>query len=237
MNIVDYLSYLNETDVVVFTENLNTPITDNVINIEQDWDEVNRTYEKEKIVILDNFLNPEFANRLRHFKLSINRYHGMYDGGYVNLDYQRNGLWFPILEKLVQDCESYIPFLNVREFVRGWSFLYEYECEGVNIHSDYESVNLNMWVTPTESLLDLDTHNGLDIWKVYPPSDWDQDKSNSDEDSIFAFLQEMGVDSFKIKYAYNRAVLFDSKFFHKTQGARSLHEWKHKRINYTMMWK
>lgn len=236
-NIKDYLDYLSETGILILTEDFQTPIDDNVLNINRDWAAVSREYEDEKIVIIDDFLNPTFVDRLRHFKLAINSYHNLFDGGYFSIKYKRGEFWFPLLEKLIQDCEQYIPFLNTKEFIRGWSFLYEYECEGVSTHSDYESVNLNMWVTRDESILNSETHNGLDIWKIHPPENWDKNKSNNDIVAIEKYLETEKPQLIKIKHKCNRAVLFDSRYFHKTQGVKTLERWQHKRINYTMMWR
>jgi hypothetical protein len=57
-----------------------------------------------------------------------------------------------ITAKIVSELNIYDFFKN--KFERAWSFIYNNEAKGVPPHSDPSSVNINVWVTPDESIKD-----------------------------------------------------------------------------------
>jgi hypothetical protein len=54
------------------------------------------------------------------------------------------------------------------KFKTAWSFIYDNNSKGVDFHADPSNTNVNVWVTPNESIED-NSKNGLLICDVKPP--------------------------------------------------------------------
>ena len=88
--------------------------------------------------------------------------------------------------------------------------------EGIGIHADEAAVNVNFWITPDEANLDPEG-GGLVIWDKAAPLEWDFAKFNADESAAYDFLAKSGRQGrSRVPYRANRAVIFDSNLFHKT---------------------
>jgi hypothetical protein len=134
-----------------------------------------------------------------------------------------------------------MPFLHDRQFDRAWAFIYNNESGGVPVHADPAAINLNFWVTPDSSMNLKPGFNGLDIWKIYPPADWDYGRYNSQSPisrkRVDAFLNENAPSLVSIEYKFNRVVVFDSMFFHQSNPVSSKPGYENRRINYTLLYK
>lgn len=235
-NAEDYLEYIRSIGIEVITEPLDVKIEEPVLNTDQDWDEIAYVYSKKQVVIVDDFLKPEYAERLRRFKLAVNVYNHYHRDGYFDIDYAYEGFMLPIIDRLVQDCQEYISIYRDLNFIRGWSFLHDYNCRGVQVHSDYNDRNLNFWVTPNECVNDIEGFNGLTIYKIKPPEDWEHTQFNGEPEMCEKYIKESGCERIDVPYAFNRAMFFESKFFHTTQPVSTKPFWDCKRINYTLLW-
>lgn len=236
---MNYLEYINSINIEIITEPLNVKIQEPVLNTDQDWDEIAYAYQKNKVVIVDNFLKPEYAERLRRFKLALNKYHEYHQNGYFILNYNHQAFNFfslPIIDRLVEDCKKYISIFKEMNYVRGWSFLYDYNCRGVEVHADYNDLNINFWVTPNECMQNGQGYNGLTIYKLKPSSEWDEENYNGEYNRCIKYIEDNECEVIDVPYNYNRAVFFESKFFHTTQPVVTNQSWECKRINYTLLW-
>ena len=106
---------------------------------------------------------------------------------------------------------------------------------GIKIHADEAAVNVNLWITPDEANLDSE-HGGLVVWDKMAPLDWDFAKFNADENAAYDFLDGSGAKPIKIPYRANRAVIFDSNLFHKTDEIAFAEGYENRRINITMLY-
>jgi len=209
---------------------------DSVLNQKLNWDDIAQTYEKEKVVVVDDFLQPDIAQKLKNYMLFLNvRQDKYHDYAAVNFYKRSDSLWFPVLTSIVDECKDKAIFLTGCDFIRAWSFIYNNKSEGVPPHADPAAVNFNLWVTDDSSMLHAEEHNGLDIWKVYPPSEWNWETYNGDNKAIAEFLNKCGVAKTAIAYKFNRVVIFNSKFFHKTQPVQTKLGYSNRRINYTFL--
>merc|ERR1712079_945413 len=117
-----------------------------------------------------------------------------------------------------------------------WAFKYaEGVEEGINVHADAASVNVNMWITSDDDNLDLRS-GGLVIYDAgaagtnLTPIQYQTPSSHTLE-----LLENTGYRNVTVPYRQNRAVIFESMRFHQTQpfsfrpGARS------RRINLTFL--
>lgn len=209
-----------------------------VLNTNNDWVRVEDEFAKNKITVVDNFLNPAFAFRLRQFMLFTNLRQDIYkDYAAINFFPAPDSIWIPILTNLVKECKETISFLKDLTFERAWSFIYTNNSGGVATHADPASVNINFWVTPEDCFNLKDDHNGLDIWPVVRPTGWEHKEYNGNPKKSQEFLESQGIPPVKINYAFNRVVIFDSSFFHKTQPISCKPGYENRRINYTLLYK
>jgi hypothetical protein len=239
----EYLDFLLRNKVLITTEDFQKadrlPIT--AVN-NHDWHSIGETYKKDKVVVIDDFLDPACAERLRKFFLFFNNIDDYYpDYGAINLSKGSSQIWFPLLTNITEECKERMPFLGDRQFDRGWAFIYNNESGGVPVHADPAAINLNFWVTPDSGMNLKEGFNGLEIWKIYPPADWAYENYNSrrpdSANRVASFLSENAPSRVSIEYKFNRVVIFDSMFFHKSNPVSSKPGYENRRINYTFLYK
>lgn len=233
----EYYDFVAENNFTLFFEPYSyDKYPEQVLNQELDWQHIADTYKRDKVVVVDNFLRADIAQRLRNYILYLNVRQDKYrDYAAVNFYRRTDSLWFPLLTNIVDECKDRFSFLEGHEFIRAWSFIYDNESEGVRPHADPAAVNFNLWVTDDNCVLNPDEQNGLDVWKVYPPADWAWETYNGDDVAIAEFLSNYGTEKLAIPYRFNRVTIFNSKFFHKTQPVLTKPGYGNRRINYTFL--
>ncbi len=198
---------------------------------------IKNTFDKDGYVIIDDFLYPDIVDELHSLAVNCEDIDDLYvNGGYHSINYTKDNLPFDILPDVINTIHLTFPILHDLEFDRGWTFVYNNEADGVTPHADPASINVNLWVTRNEPVKDP-TQNGLIIYNKQRPSDWTYDQYNSDVDRIKNYLTESGAKGRYIPYNYNRIILFDSKYFHKTNGVSMIDGKENRRVNYTFMFK
>ena len=141
----------------------------------------------------------------------------------------------PIL-KLAIDFRQAMPKV-FQDFPLGqlWGFKYDAQLgSGINVHADFAKVNLNFWITPSESNLDLGT-GGLKVYNVPAPSTWTFNDYNRESKHIYDFLDKNNSTSVNIPYRGNRAVLFNSALFHETDAINFKEGYENRRVNMTYL--
>lgn len=240
----EYVNYLFQKKITLSTENCGCtiPLNTKVINPNQDWDKIAEKFNNNRVCVIDNFLYPEYALRLRNFFLTCNRREDFYEdycalNFYKNKNHQ-NKLWFSLLSNIVDEVQEHLSFTKHLEFQRAWAFMYNNQSKGVPVHADPACVNLNLWVTPEECMQMKEGHNGMDIWKVSPPKNWSHNDYNRNTKKITEYLQNniKENDKINIEYKFNRITVFDSIYFHKTQPIIFKDGYENRRINYTFLY-
>jgi len=233
----EYYDFLTDSNFTLLAEPYNFDrYPEQVLNPSLDWGSIAETYNREKVVVVDGFLRPDIAHRLRKYVLFLNLRQTVYkDYAAVNFYKRNDDLWFPLLTSIVDECKANFSFLGGHEFVRAWSFIYDNESGGVLPHADPAAVNFNLWVTEDSSVNSVEGQNGLDVWKIYPPSDWAWETYNGDNEAIANFLTSNSPEKMSIGYKFNRVTIFDSQFFHSSQPVRTKTGYKNRRINYTFL--
>ena len=74
------------------------------------------------------------------------------------------------------------------------------------------------------------------IWDKAAPLDWHFAKYNADESAAYDFLAKSGAQTVTVPYRANRAVIFDSNLFHKTDMIRFAPGYENRRVNITMLY-
>ena len=193
------------------------------------------TFNRDGYVIIDDFLFKNVTNELHHLAINHQQVDDQYDD-YYSINFTNEKFPFKILPDVINAIHVTFPILHPFEFDRGWAFVCDNEGSGVTPHADPASINVNLWVTKNESV-DDPTKNGLIIYDKQRPEDWSYDQYNSDVDGIKNYLKETNAKPRLIPYQYNRIILFDSRYFHKTNGVSMKKGKENCRVNYTFMFK
>ncbi len=233
--------YSDDEDRIRFIENFKgnidgqafySPVTGQVLN-DHDWEQLGKNFKEQRFVVIDNFLKPPYVEFLRNFMLLCNVRDDL-RGGYASINFFRSASerWSPLFESLTNEVASNL--LKEYQPVRGWTFIYENMCKGVNLHLDPGSdITMSFWVTPVENCeFDIDKHaNAFIIW------DYEEDKACIDlpEEEIREKLSRSGSKPNLITYDCNRCMIFKSNFYHETRSVHMKPGYENRRISYTFL--
>jgi tetratricopeptide (TPR) repeat protein len=188
-----------------------------------------------RIVVIDNLLSEEALAELRRTCLGSHIWHTPYVQGYLGA-FPESGFAVPLLAQVAEELSATFKDIFAAHPLRyHWAFKYDSSLEGIGIHADEAAVNVNFWITPDAANLDPES-GGLVIWDKAAPLDWSFAKFNADEKAAYAFLKESGAKPVTVPYRANRAVIFDSNLFHKTDVIRFKPGYENRRINITMLY-
>jgi tetratricopeptide (TPR) repeat protein len=188
-----------------------------------------------QIVVVDNLLTLDALEKLRRFCWGSTIWHKDYEEGYLGA-MPEGGFSCPLLAQIADELRDIFPTIFKEHGLRYlWGFKYDSTLSGIAIHADFAAVNVNFWITPDEANLDP-ASGGLEVWDIAAPLDWDFDKYNRDPAGNRAFLEKAGAKSVKIPYRANRAVIFDSNLFHKSDTITFQQGYLNRRINVTMLY-
>lgn len=188
-----------------------------------------------KIIILDNLLTEDALQRLRQFCLESTVWRTSYADGYIGA-MPEHGMGTPLLAQIADELRERYPAIFAAHPLRHyWGFRYDSHSRGIAIHADSAAVNVNFWITPDEANLDPDS-GGLVIWDTPAPLDWDFTRYNDDVASAQDYLTKRKATATTIPYRCNRAVIFDSNLFHKTDAIKFKDGAANRRVNITLLY-
>tara|TARA_R100001460_G_scaffold61347_1_gene101404 strand:- start:1605 stop:2210 length:606 start_codon:yes stop_codon:yes gene_type:complete len=180
------------------------------------------------IKIIDNFFTEECLNILKVRVLFCKYFDNQYKS-YVATNYCPGQDYLTdIITKEIHN--KYV----LPKFIRGWSFVYFKNDEGVHMHADPSIVNLNVWVSSDASVFDS-SKNGLNIYKIMPPKNWTRKDWNGNPDKVKEYIKEKNIQPVKISYKSNRAVFFNGSYFHETNGVSMKDGIENRRVSYTLL--
>lgn len=181
--------------------------------------------------IFDNLFSDETRTYLQELALSEECVNMDYPGGYRASDFDISD--GPKIDKRVlEEIRARVPVLRGLKYIRSWSFIYNSQCNGVNPHADPSLYNLNVWVTPDESVEDWNK-NGLIIYNKEREENLSHYDYNSNSELISKFIQNCDFEI--VSYKCNRGVLFSGKLFHATNKVHMKPGNHNRRINYTFL--
>jgi tetratricopeptide (TPR) repeat protein len=188
-----------------------------------------------KIVVIDNLLTDEALAALRRYCLGSRIWHTAYRQGYLGA-FPESGFAAPLLAQVAEELSATFQNIFAAHPLRyHWAFKYDSKLDGIGIHADEAAVNVNFWITPDAANQDSQG-GGLVIWDKAAPLEWDFAKFNADETAAYAFLEESEAKTVTVPYRANRAVIFDSNLFHKTDRISFADGYENRRINITMLY-
>ena len=207
------------------------------LNSEKDWKKVENDYLKSKneIMYIDNFLSDEAIKELRNFSLISKVWIHQYDNKYLGA-FSDSGFISPLHFQIGTELQKKLPNLfGKHEIEKFWGFKYDTTLgQGIGIHADFAHLNLNFWITPDE-FNNNKTNGGLKVYDAPAPNDWSFDQYNGNANEIYKYLKEKKAKCEIIPYKFNRAVLFNSAYFHETDKIDFKKGYESRRINITYL--
>jgi len=213
----------------------------------RDWAAAESAYLRGEIVVLDAFLSAQALAELREIGAEATFWHESKQHGYLGA-FMGLGFAPSIVAQLAIELERAMPtaFANntLQEF---WGYKYDpthksdsFGSAGINVHADHASVNVNFWITQDDANLDPDS-GGMVVWsKLHSTSDNPEIKRrlargdvSPEEKATFLGLRETDIQ--KVPYRANRAVIFRSSLYHKTDRHTFKPGFENCRINLTLL--
>jgi hypothetical protein len=208
------------------------------VNPALDWKRVEADYacNAPGIVWVDDLLTPRALAELRRFCLdSTIWFDCTYEGGYLGA-YVGEGFICPLLAQIARELPLAMPDIFASQpLTQLWAYKYDSTLTGIGVHGDFAAVNVNFWITPEDANLDP-ARGGLVVWDKEAPGDWDFRAYNKDIAGIERFLADTGARPVTVPYRQNRAVIFNSDLFHRTDDFRFRDGYENRRINVTMLY-
>ena len=208
-----------------------------VLNPNKNWSEVEKEYLKspKQIIYIDNFLSEKAIKEIREFCLTSKVWMQQYVGKYLGA-FSESGFISPMHLQIGTELQKKLPNLfgkyNIGKF---WAFKYDTTLgTGIGIHADFANLNLNFWITPDKYNNEKNS-GGLKVYDVPAPENWSFKRYNNNSEEIYNFLKEKKANCVTIPYKYNRAVLFNSAYFHETDKINFKEGYESRRINITYL--
>jgi tetratricopeptide (TPR) repeat protein len=188
-----------------------------------------------KMIVIEDFLTPEALERLRAYCAESTIWKRNYDAGYIGAT-PPDGFACPLLAQIAEEIAAlYGDILDGHPFQYLGAFKYDSELStGTNTHADFSAVNVNFYLAPDEANLDRET-GGMLIWDVAAKDAAELRRFNSNEAALNAHLESRGAKATRVAHRANRAVIFKSGLYHKTDDCRFKEGYLNKRINVSLL--
>jgi tetratricopeptide (TPR) repeat protein len=213
------------------------PVHGDVLNTEAGWEAAEERYAASDggIVVIDDLLASDVLSELRRLCLeSTFWFDDRHLGGYLGA-MLRDGFCDPLLLRISRALARRMPrIFRDLPLQQMWAYKYDSRLEGTALHADAAAVNVNFWITPDEANLS-EGRGGLVVFDKRAPADWEFEKFNNDQAAIRSFLEDSGARSVVVPYRCNRAVIFHSDLFHRTDDLFFRDDYASRRINVTML--
>ena len=213
-------------------------VRNNYINQQLNFNEIEMTYTSSnpEIVVIDDFLTQDFLEDLRVFFRCANIFKYPYSRGYIGA-FLGKGMANKALLEFSTELRKSLKKIFLNYYLsQAWSFKYDAKREGIGVHADDASVNVNFWITDNSANMNSD-NGGMIIWKKTPNDNATFKDFNSLE-SIDKIKDEVkDTDFMRVPYKSNRAVIFNSKLYHVTDKIEFKDNYKDRRVNITFLYK
>ena len=203
-------------------------------------DDPNDTLSRPGVVVIDDILSPEALARIRQLLLESTVFYqakmplkfGGYAGAYID-----DGLHGRLLIQLEFELNKALPRIMKDNPLRYlWAYKYDSEYSGISTHADEAAVNVNIWLTPDDAVLDKDS-GGLVVYTAKPPPDANFAMYNQNAEKLVEeIIKPTDFANLTVPFRYNRAVMFDSMLFHHTDVLKFKQGYKNRRINLTILY-
>jgi len=219
-----------------------------VLNPQQDWAAKEESYLRGEVVVLDQFLTPAAFEELQRLGMDATVWHESKQHGYLGA-FDALGFAPNAITRLAAELERAMPraFAN-NTLQQYWGYKYDntraysFGSAAINVHADEASVNVNFWITPDDANLDPES-GGMVVWsKLGNEADEASTRkaylSVGGDVSPVEKARILGLtdgDARTVPYRANRAVLFRSSLYHKTDKHSFKEGFENCRINFTLL--
>jgi hypothetical protein len=192
-------------------------------------------FRETRAVWFDDLLTPPAFAGLQRYLLESTIWHDFsHIGGFVAC-YLEDGLACPLLLQIVDEIRRALPeLLGKHPLTQAWAFKGLKAKAAIDAHADDAAISINFWVTPDPANTNSD-RGGLVVCRVPPPAAWQVKDYDEDKDAVAAFLQRHAGDNLIVPYRENRAVLFESRLFHRSDSPEFATGYENHRINLTLL--
>ena len=210
------------------------------INKALDFEQIENDYLSSSVSVttLDDFLKPEALRELRDFCLESTIYFRFSGNDFVESKVS-SGFNCDLLSQIAEEVKYCFPrVLGDHYLTNIWIYRYNNQSKGVTAHTDEGAVTFNLWITPDDANLYPDS-GGLIVYTKDQPYDWDWEFYNKMkgstlvEENITNFLAD--ADKLTIPHRENRASLFHSNLFHKSEKIHFREGYENRRVNITFL--
>ncbi len=212
-------------------------LAQDALNPALDWTAIANEYGSTLpgIAVIDDLLSPDTLAALQEFLLdSTIWYDFTYIAGFLAC-YLEDGLACPLLLQIADELRLALPeILGPHALQQGWAFKCMTGEQGIGLHADGGAVGVNFWITP-DSANRAPEDGGLVVYRAHPPEGWTLGDYHGDIAPIRQFLAEHDEGSVTVAHAENRALLFQSRFFHESGTVDFAPGYGNHRINITLM--
>ena len=213
-------------------------LADGAVAERADRDDLVRRFKDEKpgAVYFDDLLTPRALALLRQYLLESTIWHDFrHIGGFV-ASYLEDGLACPLVLQIADELRKAFPeLLGPYPLTQAWAFKAVDADAAVDVHADDAAISVNFWVTPSEANLEPG-RGGLAVCRVPPPADWQLEHYDADQRRIVIFLGQNAGNTLTVPYRQNRAVLFESRLFHRSDVPQFVKTYENHRINVTLLY-
>jgi Flp pilus assembly protein TadD len=210
------------------------------INPDLDYAAIERAYlsADPPAVHFDDLLTPEALSGLRRFCRDSTIYFGSDPAGFVSAT-MAGGLNCSVMYQVAEELKTALPtVLGPHHLSNMWSYRHRAQGGGVLAHTDLAAVTFNFWIAPDEANLDPES-GGLVVYDREEPHEWDWMQINRRKSrpevrgQIEAFLE--GAREIVIPHRSNRAVMFHSNLFHRSDRFNFADGFESRRINISLL--
>lgn len=224
-------------DRLIFYEDaprINSP----TMNESLDYKALEDNYMRTRCLYFDEFLTPAALASLRRFFMRSTIFWRFSEAGFV-ASYVMDGFNCGLVFQLIEELHERFPrILKGKHLNNMWCYRYCSHGDGVRPHNGDGSVTINFYLTPDDANL-APEGGGMVMYDKEHPRDWDWLKYNmhKDDPAIQADIAKYLVDAKaeRVPYRCNRAVLFHSTLFHKTDPYQFRDGYENRRMNITML--
>jgi len=210
------------------------------INPELDFSAIEQAYlaGDPPAVHFDDFLTPEALAGLTRFCRESTVYLGSDPAGFVSAA-MAAGFNCSLMYQIAEELKAALPrVLGPHHLSNMWSYRHRATGGGVLAHTDLAAVTFNFWIAPETANLDPET-GGLIVYAKEEPFEWDWMQINREKSRpevrarIEAFLED--APEIVIPHRSNRAVMFHSNLFHKSDRFAFEDRFESRRINISLL--
>ena len=207
------------------------------LNPRNDWGVTQQGFaDNGGVACVDGLLTLEALAQLQRFCLRSTVWRRSFRHGYLGA-FPEQGFFDALLLQIAAELKDAVPdMLGRHHLAHWWSFVYQHQRPGTDIHADQSDISLNLWITPDAANLRPGS-GGLDIWDIPAPADWTFDEYNAGGYAIRAFQKQAGARPVAYAYQENRGLLFKGGLFHQTAASHFAEGFENRRRNITFLFR